>query len=373
MVLSVVFYLTVMALVLTAAYFVNGSVHNKGYRESNAQKTAEKPRQELLNIVLLWGIFLVLFAVSAFRIGIGNDYWAYRNNFLALAGGKTKVSYELGFKALVLIVQHLFGLDNYRVTFAVMAFFTCGFFVKGIYDTADWFVMSLFLFLSNGFYLMSFSNVRYYFAFAVCLYAMKFVFQRKYISFILWICFAALFHKTILIAIPAYLIAWFLRWNKKTIWLIPAGSLLLIMGKPMIRWVIFRFYPFYEGSAFDTGDVSYMNILKCAAVLVFGLLFYKESIRGNQKAEMLFNLNLFALLLYSFGSYVPELTRICYYLVLGQIFLLPIILQKIPQKLVKNFCLWGVVAAYCCYFLIFLWKGAGADVLILPYLTWIFV
>lgn len=369
---SVVFYCAISALVVFAGFFVNGSYRRKlnNYGEPS---TARRTRQEMLNRVLLIGIFLVLFSVSALRIGIGNDYWAYRNNFLLIAGGKTKVSYEIGFRYLVLLMQRWFGLDNYRTTFALMAFVTCGFSLKGLYDTADWFGFSLFLFLANGFYLMSFSNVRYYFVFAICIYVTKFVLEKKYVPFVLWVLFAAFFHKTILVIIPVYILAFYLKWNKKTIWLIPAGVAALIVGKPMIRFLIFKVYPFYEGSMFDTGDVSYVNIAKCLAVLVLCLLFYKETISGDEKANMFFNLNLFALLLYSFGSYVPELTRICYFMVVGQVFLLPRVLMNISNKRWKQFCTAGVVLAFVCYFAMFLWKGKQPDVLILPYLTWIFV
>ena len=38
--------------------------------------------------------------------------------------------------------------------------------------------------MANGFYFMSFSNVRYYFVMAVCTYAMKFLFAEDYVKLI---------------------------------------------------------------------------------------------------------------------------------------------------------------------------------------------
>lgn len=367
------FYILITVLSVAAGCFVNGTYRRKLNMEAGIRiHTAERNRQELLNRILLCGIFLLLFAVSALRIGIGNDYWAYRNNFLLIAGGKTKVSYEIGFRMLVQGMQWLFGLDNYRTTFALMAFFTCLFFIKGIYDTADWFGFSLFLFLTNGFYLMSFSNVRYYFALAICIYATKFVLRKKYVPFVLWICFAAFFHKTALIIIPAYLVAYYLKWNRKTLWMIPMAAGGLLFGKPIIRWALFKIYPFYEGSMFDTGEMSLVNVAKCGAILIFGILYYRKAVADNPKARMFFNLNLFAFLLYTCGSYVPELTRICYYMVVGQIFFIPTVLQSIEDKKQKRFWLITIGLAFCCYFIMFLIKGKEPSVLILPYLTWIF-
>lgn len=365
-----ILYLLITALTVFMAYFVNGAYAGKPYIMGG---TAAKKRQELLNTVLLTGIFTVLFALSALRIGIGNDYWVYRDNFLHIISGDTKVSYEIGFKVLVKVLQGLFGFDNYRIVFAVMAFLTSLFFVKGIFDNTDWFAMSFFLFMANGFYFMSFSNVRYYFVLAVCTYAMRFLFEKKYFKFVFWIVFASLFHKSVLVVIPVYLAAYYLKWNKRTVWLVPAACAALGLGKAVFRRLMFVFYPYYEGDAIlDVESVSYANIVKCLAVLVLAALYYKKAVKGNPKAETFFNLNLFALIIYSFGYYILETSRICYYMMLSHVFLIPIVLKAIGNKRQKIFFLGSVILAYSAYLVIFILKSREPSVLLLPYMTWLF-
>lgn len=365
-----ILYLLVTALTVFMAYFVNSAY---GGKSKTIGRTAAKNRQEMLNTVLLAGIFAVLFALSALRIGIGNDYWVYRYNFLHIISGDTKVSYEIGFKTLVKVLQGLFGYDNYRIVFAVMAFLTSLFFLKGLFDTADWFAMTFFLFMANGFYFMSFSNVRYYFVMAVCTYAMRFFFEKNYVRFIFWILFAALFHKSALLVIPVYMIAYYLKWNKKTVWLIPAACLAFVVGKAVFRRLMFVFYPYYEGDLLlDVEVISYINIVKCLAVLIFSCIYYKRGIKGNPKAETLFNLNLFALILYSFGYYILETSRICYYMVLGHVFLIPIVLKAIEDKRQRIFFIGSITAAYAVYLVVFLVKSRDSSVMLLPYMTWLF-
>lgn len=365
-----ILYLLVTALTVFMAYFVNSAY---GGKSKTIGKTAAKNRQEMLNTVLLTGIFAILFALSALRIGIGNDYWVYRYHFLDIIRGDMKVSYEIGFKVLVKVLQGLFGYDNYRIVFAVMAFLTSFFFMKGLFDTADWFAMTFFLFMANGFYFMSFSNVRYYFVMAVCTYAMRFLFEKDYVRFVFWIVFAAFFHKSVLLVIPVYLIAYYLKWNKRTVWLIPAACMALWLGKAVFRRLMFVFYPYYEGDAIlDMESVSYVNIAKCLAVLIFSLIYYKKAIKGKPKAETLFNLNLFALIIYSFGYYVLETSRICYFMVLGHVFLIPIVLKAIEDKRKRIFFLGSIVAAYAAYLVVFLVKSRDSTVMLLPYMTWLF-
>lgn len=365
-----ILYLLITALTVFMAYFVNSAYAGK---QNIADRAAAKNRQQMLNTMLLAGIFSVLSALSALRIGIGNDYWVYRDNFLHIISGDTKVSYEIGFKVLVKVLQGLFGYDNYRIVFAVMAFLTSFFFVKGLFANTDWFVISFFIFMASGFYFMSFSNVRYYFVMAVCAYAMKFLFEKDHVRFVLWIVFAAFFHKSVLLVIPVYLIAYYLKWNKRTVWLIPAACLALGLGKAVFRRLMFVFYPYYEGDTLlDVETISYVNIAKCLAVLIFALIYYKKAIKGNPRAETLFNLNLFALIIYSFGYYILETSRICYYMVLGHVFLIPVVLKAIEDKRQKVFFLGSVILAYVVYLVIFLLKSWEPTVMLLPYMTWLF-
>lgn len=364
-----VLYCSLTAVCVLLGYFINSDFRSSIVKKTNTNLCV----QEQLNRVLAFSIFLLLFLVSALRIGTGNDYWVYRNNFLLVAGGDTKVSYEIGFRLLIKASQWLGGLDNFVLIFGVSAFITCAFFVKGLYDNSDWFVFTVFLFMTNGFYFMSFSNVRYYMAIAITIYSMKYLFREKYAAFIIWICVAALFHKTVLLVIPVYLVAYLLNWNRKTIWLLPVAIAGLCIGEPIIGWLVYKIYPYYtEAWGYSVASISYVNIIKCLAILVLSLIYYKTAIKGDKKAEFLFNLNLLALLLYSFGSYLPEISRICYYMVIGQIFLIPIVIKKIPDKKQKLFFTIAIVIAYILYFAMFLYKGTKSGVNILPYLCWLF-
>lgn len=362
-----ILYILVTALTVLAACFVCSVAVKKPNRAMAGC------RQDALNCIFLMGIFITLFALSALRAGIGNDYWTYRYDFLHIIDGDTPVSYEIGFKVLVRVLQGLFGYDNYLLVFAFMAFVTCAFFMKGLFDNSDWFAVSFFLFMANGFYFMSFSNVRYYFVIAICLYAMKFLFRKNFAKFIFWILFAAFFHKSVLLTIPVFLTAYYLKWNKKTIWLIPISCAVLALGKVWVRKLVFLFYPFYEGDLIlDVESVSYINIAKCLVIFAFALIYYRKAIQGNPKAETLFNLNLFALIIYSFGYYIPETSRVCYYMVIGHIFLLPIILRSIENRKQRHIFTGVILACYGIYFLVFLERSKYPTVMLLPYFTWVF-
>lgn len=384
-----ILYISITVIVVLLAGFVNSNYRgqlNKVGTGMTASGTGKQGisgtgspagprlnRQQMINMSVITGIFIILFVLSALRSGIGNDYWVYRYRFLDIARGDTKISYEIGFQLFVKLMQAIVGMDNYVPIFSVIAFVTLLFTLKGIYDTSDWFVITVFLYMTNGFYFMTFSNMRYYLALGMVLYAMKYVLSKKFVPFCCIILCAALFHMTALLVIPAYLVALYLKWGKKTYWLIPTVCVTLLAGSAVIRRIVFIFYPYYEGDLIlDVRRLSVMNIAKCFAILVLALIYYKRVIKGNERAEFFFNLNLFALVLYTFASYIPEISRVCYYMVVGQIFLIPILLAGMKSR--KEKIIWGslIGVAYAGYFVAFLIKGYNPVIQILPYFSWYF-
>ena len=83
---------------LTVVVVLLGIMINSDYRGK------VHSRGQMLNRVILVAVFLLLFAVSACRIAVGNDYWVYRYQFLMIAQER-HVSYEIGFQAVVYLMQ----------------------------------------------------------------------------------------------------------------------------------------------------------------------------------------------------------------------------------------------------------------------------
>jgi hypothetical protein len=132
------------------------------------------------------------------------------------------------------------------------------------------------------------------------------------------------------------------------------------------------FYPYYRDSMFDRGEISYANIAKCICVLVLCLLCYKKSLRQSRVNRFYFFLNLFALVVYCCGSFIPEVSRIGYYMMVSQIFLLPNLLSGMENGWMKRLCQAGVVLAFSAYFVLLLKDMYSVDIRLLPYLNWIF-
>lgn len=365
-------YLTMTGLVLIFSAFVV----NDSYAEATlcGKHYGWIDRQQAINYVAMFGCFVLMAAVSACRIAVGNDYWVYRENFKRIYAGRDVAS-EPGFNFVVYWVQKIFGYDNYLLIFAVFSIATVLFLVKALRDQAVWFWGSMLVLLCSGYYFQSLNSVRYYFAIAIVLYATKYVIIGEFLKFALWILFAAMFHKSVLVVLPGYLIAYYLSGRKLKAWMaLPAGLLVcvLLFGQSFVRKIIFMFYPYYESSDFDQSRISVVNVGMGVCCFVLAVLCAQVLTRERRELRFYLWLNGIGLVANLCGSFVPEVTRIGNYFKIVQVFLIPSMLHYLPKGRKKRIFVIGTCLVFILYFAFFLRGADDTSIRILPYRNWIF-
>ena len=372
-----ILYITVAAVTVLLGSMVNCRPVTQPYRTT---------RQQMCNRVCPFAVFLILFALSACRLNVGNDYAKYVE-FMHLVNCDAYVPTEAGFNLLVKIIYGLSGFENYLLVFAVYAFVTIGIFLFGMYEQSEDFPLTFFLFMALGYYFQTFSTVRYYLALALALYAMKFVMRGQWGRFTVLILLGSAFHKSLLVVIPLYILA-VLPWKK---WQLAAGALFcttFLFCQDFYLKLVVLLYPTYEDTEYLEGGTSYINILRCLAVLAFSGIVYwsgkrSGSTRGEEqknaevgerydRAHFYFYLNLGALVLYVFCSFLPIISRIGYYLTVSHILYLPMLLKRVEDRRWRKALRAGILLAAVLYFAIYMSRADNDGTLILPYKTFFF-
>ena len=366
-----VLYITVAAVTVLLASMVNNRPLTQPYRTT---------RQQMCNRVCILSVFVILFTLSACRLNVGNDYAKYVE-FMHLINCDAYVPTEIGFNLLVKLIYGLSGFENYLLVFAVYAFVTVLVFLLAMYEQSDDFPLTFFLFMSLGYYFQTFSTVRYYLALAVALYSMKFVLRRQWGRFVVLILLGSTFHKSLLIVIPLYFLA-SLSWKK---WQLAIGALFcttFLFCQDFYLKVVVFLYPTYEDTEYLEGGTSYINILRCLAVLLFaGWVLYmqrrtdeqhKPDAEDDRRFRFYFYLNLGALVLYVFCSFLPIISRIGYYLTVSHILFLPMLLGRVENKRWHKVFRLGILLAAVLYFVIYMSRAGNDGTLILPYKTFFF-
>lgn len=366
-----ILYITVATVTLLLAGMVNNCPVTQPYRTT---------RQQMCNRVCILSVFIILFALSACRLNVGNDYARYVE-FMHLVNCNAYVPTEIGFNLLVKLIYGLSGFENYLLVFAVYAFVTTAVFLLAMYEQSDDFPLTFFLFMTLGYYFQSFSTVRYYLALAAAFYSMKFVLRRQWIRFLVIVLLGAAFHKSLLVVIPLYFLA-SVPWKK---WQLAVAALFcttFLFCQDFYLKVVVFLYPTYEDTEYLEGGTSYINILRCAAVLIFaGLVLYmqrhaKEERLTDDEEErrfwFYFYLNLGALVLYVFCSFLPIISRIGYYLTVSHVLFIPMLLKRVDNVRWRKLFRVGILLAAILYFAIYMSRAGDDGTLILPYKTFFF-
>lgn len=373
-----ILYITVAAVTTLLAGMVNCRPALQPYRIT---------RQQMCNRVCLSAVFVILSALSACRLNVGNDYARYVE-FMHLVNCDAYVPTEIGFNLLVKLLYGLSGFENYLLVFAVYAFVTVGIFLLAMYEQSEDFPLTFFLFMALGYYFQTFSTVRYYLALALALYSMKFVLRGQWGRFLVLILLGSAFHKSLLVVIPLYFLAT-LPWKK---WQLAVGALFcttFLFCQDFYLKLVVLLYPTYEDTEYLEGGTSYINILRCTAVLAFAGIVYWEERRLRGEAEIskedaevrdglaaaehfYFYLNLGALVLYVFCSFLPIISRIGYYLTISHLFYLPLLLWRLRDGRWRSVFRGGILLAAILYFMIYMSRAGNDGTLILPYKTFLF-
>ena len=356
-----ILYILVTVVTVWLGLYVNNHCRLIGNRIS---------RQQMLNGLCLSFIFLVLFALSACRLNVGNDYAKYVE-FMHLIYCNAYVPTEIGFNSLLKLLYATSGFENFLLVFGFFAFFTVLLFLISIYRQADSFGFSFFLFMAFGYYFQSFNTVRYYLALAIAVFVIPYVLRKEWGKFIFLVLLGATFHKSLLVVIPLYYLA-ACAWKKWQLALVALSCSTFFFMQDFYLKVVVFLYPTYEDTEYLEGGTSYVNIARCLGVLILALFCYRKAVKGNRRNSFYFYCNLGALVMYVCCSFLPIISRIGYYLTITHIFFIPALIEQIENKKLKKLFTVGVVIAGILYFALFM-RRAGADGLrILPYETFMF-
>lgn len=326
-------------------------------------------RLQLKNQVLCISVFLILFFFSAVRFGIGNDYLQYVKTFHEIAVGGYVVT-EIGFNLIVKGIYFLLGFEAYEVIFACFAFFTLLIFLYAMWQYSVDFRYTFFLFMTLGMYFQTYNTVRYYFALAVVMLGMQALLERKEISFLLLILTTAFIHKSVLIVIPLFFLArasW-KKWQMLFLLLFSVGC--FVLHNQVLQLALYL-YPSYRNTIYLEGGTSMISIIRCLLVLLLTIRYYKKYVMHDKTLRFYAKLNVMAIVVYVFFSFLPVITRVGYYLMISHVFYIPALLKRIADERESNVVRGIITCLAVGYFMIFLYKANAPGVQLLPYQSWL--
>lgn len=312
--------------------------------------------------------FLILAFFSAVREGVGVDYDSYLRHIELIQEGTRAHYMEVGFKQLVILLKQV--SSSPRLVIILIGILTTWLFISAIWEQSCNPTMSVFLFIAWGYYFLTYNTIRNYFALAIIIYAIQYIKNSKMLYFFIFVAIASLFHKSALVCIPIYLLA-NSKWKKSTYFFLGIGTICALLFSGLLRFIVFKFYPGYEGGAYDTGRISYLNVIKAFLVIAIYVIFYKSR-DENEKNRLYFHLNVLSLAFYVGMYWVPEISRIGFYMNTTSIFLIPNVIGQIEKRQDRKILKYSIYLFSLIIFFL-LCRGFYAETVhLLPYQTWLF-
>lgn len=310
----------------------------------------------------LAAIPMVLLSGLRWETGIDsqNYFWLFTNIHYNLANHA-----EIGFYLLCQFIWYF--AEDMAVLFFLCALITVTFMMLAIRKSSGNYFISVFLYLTMGYFFYSMNSMRHFMALAIFLFAYQFMKQRRFWPYLAWVLVAASFHKIALIAIPLYFL---LNIKFKPYWYaIFSGGLIgvAIFHRQLLDFIYSFVFGFYADKEAEYVSVSYVNILICLALSVLVFLYRKKLLERNPRNIILMNAAWLGLIFFATCHWIPQYTRLGQYLTLLTLFLVPEIFACEDRPKVRRLYWIGLIAGFTLFLGVIIWNAQAPNIDLAPY------
>ena len=301
---------------------------------------------------------LVMSFFAGFRDHLGTDYDNYVEIFDNLAWDKISINgnIEVGYSILNVLVKTV--VDYYPIAFTLAAFIM----YFPIYLTcrreSAYVELSLFLYVCFGLFINSFNIMRQYMAAGILFYAWKFVHQKRFFVYLIYVLIAMLFHRAAIIMIPGYFVVRYMKGRYADVMrLAIVICAIVIMYKIQDVYAILynilpnssKYKEYFNPNGIEINDALGLTYPLFSVIVYVMYRIAKNRHGTNEKLEQQINILTLGFFFSAIGQRVEIILRL-------QIFFVPIMIILIPNLISKfrNKQLWYllVILAGLSYFLL---------------------
>jgi hypothetical protein len=292
---------------------------------------------------IIFILFIQLYLLLALRAPtVGVDTYGYINLFNR---SKLFPFWEFGYSrhewGYLFLNKILSFVDSEQVFVAILAFIPLYIFFKFISRESKMPWLSIYLFITLGFYTNTFNLLRQVIAISIITISYKYLKENNLKKFCIWVIIASLFHISALAFLPIY----FVRNNKlnyKSMCIYSSiGLFLIIFGNKIISIIINRFSSI-EYQIKSNGGFIMLAVL--ISTLILGLFFSKSVLSKNDRSIVLYNILIFAILTQVLALDFALFTRVTSYFRVFLIILIPEVIYYIKDR---NIRVIGVFLVVC--------------------------
>ncbi|MDE5413786.1 EpsG family protein [Alkalihalobacterium chitinilyticum] len=291
-----------------------------------------------------------LVLVSGLRNNIGDTYYymhSYREH--PMTWDKVFDGKDPGFNILQLLLQQL--SSDPQLLLLVTALLTNTLIVITLYKYSRFFELSLYVYITLGYFLVSMNGVRQYLAAAIVFIATKYLLEGKFKRYVLVVLLASTFHQSALILIPIYFIVRRPAWSKVTFILL-ASSILIVLGFNQFMDLLFTAIEDTQYGDYKSFEGVGANKLRVAVAGVPLLIAYigREKLKNIfPHSDVIINMSLLGFIFMVISTQNWIFARFTIYFGLYQLVLISWIVLLFREK-DRKLVYFGIIVCYFIYF-----------------------
>ncbi len=329
---------------------------------------SQKSRSLLIARTSMMLTFIAMVLVAGLRSrDVGTDTWTYTVNFERIKLTINSIytsSMEIGYLAIAGLAQII--SNNYWSLLLLIALLTVSCHLLSIYMFSFDRTISVFVFISMGFYTFFFNGARQGLACAIYTLAFGSLIRGDFKKYLLIVILAFFFHKSIIIAIPLYFI---FRIRSKTRYLFfisIISSISIVWFEKIIGFGVFVSEKYARYT--ESSDVGGYLLALSYVLLSCGFVFMRSRISEEyiRYYNIFLNINVFGSTIFSVvvitGGYL-ELTRLSFYFIFSSVFLWPLVLKSIYSTSEKGIFYISFFIGHLTFFYFYLKKMSN----LIPY------
>lgn len=280
------------------------------------------------NPYIILSMLTLLLVVALRDISVGTDYVNYRNFYLRIYQKVVTKNEIKTFGILFYFLAKIFTLifkSKYIFFYGFIGGLTIYFIYRTCIDYSKNPWLSLYMLFSFCLYYQIFNQLRQLLAMFIVVYAIRYIWQKNFKKYFLFIIIASSIHLSAIMMLPLY---FFLdrEINVKTLIMYLYISAVLFLGVGLFRKIIeFTSYRYYLGSVFDSSFSlnAILNFIVRLFMLFVCLLFRKKIVTNNPKTKLYYHAIVICTILQFLTIRLTLFGRLTTYFYLFYIFLIP--------------------------------------------------
>ncbi len=293
-------------------------------------------------------VILILALFSGLRWGIGDTPF-YVHTYNLLGPGFTADGYEKGFLLIMQILKKISADPQFMI------------FVLGVVTTAlnVWimrqysacFELSVFMYITSGFYLVTMNGIRQCLAAAFLFAGTNLIIKGKFKLYLLLVLLMTTIHNTAIVMIPLYFIARMKPWSKSIYMVLFVFLIGLFFYEPMMQILSQVSDKAATYSESTEGGASIIRVAVYVVPVILSYIKRKELSEIWPESDIFVNISLVNLVIMVFSLYNWVFARFNIYTQIYTFVLLPYIIIKCLKGKERRLIYYGLIAAYFVFFI----------------------